>query len=330
MSGPGQSTAGKASPTTSDLVEAVRDLDFAVRALQLYPPTSPVVSRALEQAHARFLPLVRVGRLSLDVLPDGLRAGVEDEEPAAHATRSLAAKLHQRGVARLHVNESLQPSDLQHLAEMLATDVDALAATGGIKTRCEQLQVEGIAIDMLQLDKLFEGDADDSDPTAAVWERLLEGYGESTDREGVDRELMAADSDRFADFLDWLLDGSSPPPQASEMSRLQLLRTVCSGIAGVAAEIGPDRVEASAGVVGRLYDELDKEIWIELLGQMPGPRNASCLHVLQLKRMTLRRDHAMPIPLGKQANSSGSVPRQITKIHEKPVGHPFSVRKCSG
>ena len=57
------------------LVVALRGLAHAVRALQLYPPSSPVVSDAVQRAHEKLSPFLRVGRLSLAILPETIRIG---------------------------------------------------------------------------------------------------------------------------------------------------------------------------------------------------------------------------------------------------------------
>ncbi len=228
-----------------------------------------MVGRALEQAHGALAPHIGASALTFDVLPDGLRAAGEHTDPTGQASRSLASKLHARGVAHLYLGPSMDASGLQHLVELLSTDVEILAEMGGIRSQLEQRDAAGINVDLLQLDKLFDGEAAGADPTMAVWESLVSGWGESGNRDILDHELLAADSERFADFLDWLLDDDSPPAQASELSRLELVRTVCKGIGAAAAGLGPDRVDAAANVVSSRYDALDKEIWIDILGPSP-------------------------------------------------------------
>lgn len=267
MSAPADAAA-EGVETEPGLVGALRDLAYAVRALQLYPPSSPVVSQAVQRAHENLSPFLATGRLSLAILPETIRIGGEDAGGGNRTLRSLAERLHQRGVAHLHLDASLASSSLQHLAEMLATDADTLKEQGGISALCKRRQLEGLAVDMLQLDKLYEDEEDvESDPEAAVWEQILGGYSDKQDLSQIDWESLADDPEQLADFLSWLLDDESPPPGISEMSRLQVVRAVCERVGAAAAELGADRVEAVAKVVGGFYDTLDKEVWIDVLGQ---------------------------------------------------------------
>ena len=247
---------------------ALRDLAFAVQALQLYPPSSPVVGEAVQRAHTKLMPLVSDGRLSLAILPETIRLGPEDVGSSSRTVRSLAERLHHRGVAHLHLDASLQAASLQVLAELLATAADELKADGGISALCERQSLDGLRLEMLQLEKLYEEEEDaESDPDAAIWEQILGGYSEELDLEGIDWESLADDREQLADFLGWLLDEESPPAGINEMSRIQLVRAVCERVGSAAAELGPDRVEAVTEVFGRFYDKLDKEVWIDLLGQ---------------------------------------------------------------
>lgn len=278
--------AGGAGDNTHELVLALNALAQAVRALQLYPPSSPVVGRAVERARDNLSACLGTGRLSLAVLPDALRVGDADAAQGSAKVRTLAERLHQRGVAHLHLDAGLQSESLHRFAEMLATDPDALNRQGGVRALCERRQLTGIDVDMLQLDKLFVDEEEARpDPDATVWERILGSYRHEPDVESIDWQALAADADQLADFLGWLLDEDAPPPAIAEMSRLQIARTVCERVGEAAAELGPERVEAFAGVIGRFYDKLDKEVWIDLLtkpfgiaagGPVPGglPRDA--------------------------------------------------------
>lgn len=261
-------TASEPTPVAPSATVALRDLAFAVQALQLYPPDSPVVSDAVERAHGKLMPLVNAGRLSLAILPETIRVGGADVGSGSRTVRSLAERLHQRGVSHLHLDASLQTKGLQVLAELLATHADELKAEGGIDALYRRQHLEGLTLEMLQLEKLYEEDEEpEGDPDAAIWEQILGGYREELDLQGIDWESLADDREQFADFLGWLLDDESPPAGISEMSRIQLVRAVCERVGSAAAALGPDRIEAVTEVFSRFYDKLDREVWIDLLGQ---------------------------------------------------------------
>ena len=105
------------------LAEALRDFAYAVKALQLYPSSSPIVSDAVERAHSGLQPFLLSGRLSLAVLPEGLRIGREEAAAGSLTVAALAERLHQRGVAHLHLDTAVEPGALKHLAELLASPV---------------------------------------------------------------------------------------------------------------------------------------------------------------------------------------------------------------
>ena len=149
-------TASEPTVGASSTTVALRELAFAVQALQLYPPDSPVVLSAVTRAHGKLMPLVHTGRLSLAILPETVRVGGEDVGISSQSVRSLAERLHQRGVSHLHLDASLQANGLQVLAELLATHADDLKADGGIKSLCERQHLQGLKLDMLQLEKLYE------------------------------------------------------------------------------------------------------------------------------------------------------------------------------
>ena len=263
-----QETASEPTSGALSTTLALRDLAFAVQALQLYPPGSPVVLEAVGRAYDKLKPLVHAGRLSLAILPETIHVRGEDVGTGSRTVRSLAERLHQRGVSHLHLDTSLQTKDLQILAELLATSPDELKADGGIKALCQRQHLEGMQLEMLQLEKLYEEDEEVAgDPDASIWEQILGGYSEEVNLQGIDWESLADDREQLADFLGWLLDDESPPPGITEMSRVQLVRAVCVQVGSAAAELGPDRIEAVTEVFSRFYDKLDKEVWIDLLGQ---------------------------------------------------------------
>ena len=263
-----QETASEPTSGALSTTAALRDLAFAVQSLQLYPPGSPVVLEAVARAYDKLKPLVHSGRLSLAILPETIHVRGEDVGASSRTVRSLAERLHQRGVSHLHLDTSLQTEALQLLAELLATSPDKLKADGGIKALSKRQHLEGMQLEMLQLEKLYEEDDEGAgDPDAAIWEQILGGYSEEVDLQGIDWESLADDREQLADFLGWLLDDESPPPGITEMSRVQLVRAVCAQVGSAAAELGPDRIEAVTEVFSRFYDKLDKEVWIDLLGQ---------------------------------------------------------------
>ena len=249
------------------LADAPRDLAYAVKALQLYPASSPVVGGAVGRAHQVLQPFLREGRLTLSVLPDSLCVGRFDVAAGSRSVGGLADRLHRRGVAHLHLDAGMEPTGLQHLAELLATDPETLKEEGGISGVTARRPMTGISFELLQLERLFEDEEVDSHPDAEIWKDLLGGYSDEAELESIDWDALAENPQQLSDFLGWLLDSSAKIDGISEMSRVQLVRAVCTRVGEAAAARGDDCLDNVAGVFGRCYDRLDKEVWIELLGQ---------------------------------------------------------------
>ncbi len=262
---PGDATAShiEAPP----LADALRDFAYAVKALQLYPASSPVVGDAVGRAHQVLQPFLREGRLTLSVLPDSLRVGRFDIAAGSRAVGGIASRLHQRGVAHLHLDAGIEATALQHLAELLAADPEALKQEGGISSAAAARPMVGINFELLQLERLFEDEEVESDPDAEIWENILGGYSDEAELENIDWDALAENPQQLSDFLSWLLDSSAKIDGISEMSRLQLVRAVCTHVGEAAAARGGECIDNVAGVFGQFYDRLDKEVWIELLGQ---------------------------------------------------------------
>ena len=246
--------------------EALRDLAFVVKALQLYPASSPVVREAVSRGHSALLPLLRQNPLSLDVLPDKLCVAGEGIEDDARGVSHLAERLHQRGVARLQLDSSLSHASLQRMAELLAMNAEVLHQGGGFSGHLEREHLSGLTVEMLRLDRLYEDDAGDwQDEGASVWDLLLHAYGDTNDLEEIDWEMLAGAPEQLEGFLKWLLQSAAEDSALSEFSRVEIIRTVCQNVGDAAAAIGTESLEGVTEVLTRFYDDLDQELWIDLL-----------------------------------------------------------------
>jgi len=246
--------------------EALRDLAFAVKALQLYPATSPVVIEAVSRGYSTLLPLLRQNPLSLDILPDKLHVAGQGVEDDARGVSHLAERLHQRGVAHLHLDSSLSPASLQRLAELLAMNAEVLHQGGGFSGHLEGEHLSGLTVEMLRLERLYEDDEDDRQgEEATVWDLLLHGYGEVNELGAIDWEMLASDPEQLEGFLKWLLQSATEDSALSELSRVEIVRTVCQNVGEAAAAMGTESLEGVTEVLARFYDDLDQELWIDLL-----------------------------------------------------------------
>jgi hypothetical protein len=246
--------------------EVLRDLAFAVKALQLYPASSPVVREAVSRAHSTLLPHLRQAPLSLGVLPESLHVGEAGVEDEARGVRHLAERLHQRGVAQLHIDSSLSPASLQRLAELLAMNAEVLHQGGGISGHLEREHLSGLSVEMLRLDRLYEEERDEwGEEGASVWEMLLHGYGDAHDVGDIDWEALAQEPEQLEGFLKWLLESAVEDSALAEYSRVEIVRTVCQNVGEAATHLGTENLDKITDVLARFYDDLDQELWIDLL-----------------------------------------------------------------
>lgn len=258
-------TADATQPLAEGLGMGLRDLAFAVKALQLYPGSSPVVREAVERAHEALQRWLSGGPLELAVHPESISWRDQDLAAAAHAVSHLAERLHQRGVAHVTLGQALTPEGLQRLAELLSRDVQSLLEDGGLGSIQEGEPIPGVGLEMLRLERLYEEPEEDEgeeDP----WDALLRGYRrEDGEPGGIDWTHLAGHPGELDDFLEWVLDEDTDLGELGDVSRIELLRAVCSRVGAAAARLGSQHLEAVASVLAGFYDRLDREIWMDLL-----------------------------------------------------------------
>ncbi|MFQ5742969.1 MAG: HEAT repeat domain-containing protein [Acidobacteriota bacterium] len=260
-------TPGTDESGRQTLLSALRDLAFAVKALQLYPATSPVVRDAVTRAHTALLPFLRRAPITFGVLPQSLQTLDAEIGGNSRTIRHLAERLHQRGVSHMHFDSSLAPPTLQRLAELLATNRDKLLEDGGINTFLQNERLPGIALDMLRLERLYEDEDEDSTASGgdSAWEMLLKGYGREADLDGIDWQGLASDPQKLERFLRWLLGNEGDQTALANLSRVNLVRAVCEKVGTAAAAMGGEALDQVAAVIAHFYDQLDREVWIDLL-----------------------------------------------------------------
>jgi hypothetical protein len=243
---------------------ALRELAFAVQAMELYPSKSPVVLEAVKRARSGLIPLVQHGGLTLEVLSSSLVLDGREVGSGHEPIRKLAAKLHHRRVARLTLDPSMNDHSLLVLAQAAGTDRHELEGGGGVPGLLSQLRATGIRVELLELDRLFDstGDAvDDED----VWDRMLHQFQDVTSELGAGWAELLENPERLTEFLEWILDHAGSEEELADYSTVDLLRQAIGRVGGAVPEADAEQLEPMGRSFSALYDQLSPEALIELL-----------------------------------------------------------------
>ncbi|MEX1256855.1 MAG: HEAT repeat domain-containing protein [Gemmatimonadota bacterium] len=245
---------------------AIRELGFAVQAMELYPAGSPVVTEAIQRAHAGLFPLLRHGPVQLDVLPSSFRADGREIGEGNAVVGRLAGKLHHRRVARLDLDALLVPETLSGLAEALGQDRAELEARGGLDHYLQSRHLPGLSATLLQLEQAFQEDGRAVEGDQA-WDTLLLGFQVAQERPDISWQTLAASPEKFRALLEWLVKGADMPEELSAHSRVDLLRLACQNAGQAAIGMGAAQLELILREIRDVYAGIHPEVWMELLAE---------------------------------------------------------------
>ena len=252
---------------TAGLEVALSDLGFAVKSLQLYPPTSPVVKDAIERSYRSLAPLLDSGYIRLDVTPAFIRLGDHSVGARTPIVEQLARRLHGSGIGRLHIDRHLEPGSLQKLSEIVATDPQTIDERGGIAQMFEEYRPRGILVEFLELDRLFgEEQEDEEEEEEDIWEAILKGYRLAVaDDEAVDWEALASSLDRLQDFVGWLAGNIDAIADRTGYQSIDVLRFVIDRLGGISSALTSDHVDLLVLAVRQAFNQFDPNLLVELL-----------------------------------------------------------------
>jgi HEAT repeat protein len=245
------------------LERALLDLASSLKAVQLYPPTSPVVEAAIKRSLALLIPLSEGKPLIIDVAPDFIRVGEDEVGMGTPLLEQLASRLHNQGIARLHVDPSVNAGSFRRFCELVAGDRKNLDDRGGLERVLSEEGVKGLRVDVLQIERIF--DADSSDEPEDLWESLLEGYQESEGIGEIDWGELSANVDKLKQFVEWLLSAAGTMGVLAGRSQTDILRFVCEKVGMIAESLGGDHVNFLVLAVSDLFDKIEPEALIDLL-----------------------------------------------------------------
>jgi len=253
------------SDSLPSLEVALRDLGFAVKSLQLYPPTSPVVKGAIERSYRSFAPLLGSGYLRLEITPGFIRVDDHDVGANTPVVAHLAHRIHGRGIAKLHFDGRLEAASLQALAEIVATGRKAIDELGGIEEMFANAQPRGVLAEFLELDRLF-ADEEESEEEQDVWEAILEGYRlAGNDDEDIDWKALKQSIDRLQDFIGWLAANLDAIADRTGYENIDVLRFVLDRLGSISSSLTSDHVSLLVLAVRQAFDQFDPDVLVELL-----------------------------------------------------------------
>ena len=254
-----------ADGSLANLEVALRDLGFAVKSLQLYPSTSPVVEGAIERSYRSFAPLLSFDALHLEITPGMIRIGAHELGAEAPVVGDLARRMHGRGLARLHLDRRLRPESLQALSEILATDPRGLDELGGIERVFRERRMGGIAAEFLELERLFA--EEDGAETEDIWEAILRGYHEANDDvdENIDWNALVRSVDRLQDFISWLAKNLDAVADRTGYENIDVMRFTMDRLGSISASLTAEHVNFLVLAVRQAFDDFDPEVLVELL-----------------------------------------------------------------
>ncbi len=248
----------------ASLEVALRDLGFAVKSLQLYPSTSPVVKGAIERSLSSFSPLLATGSLSLEITPSVIRLAGHDLGAEAPVVGALARRMHGRGLARLHMDGRLETASLHSLSEILAMDPRDIDDLGGIQRLFAERKTIGITPEFLELDRLFEDE--EGEETENVWEAILRGYLEANNlSEDIDWNALVRSVDRLQDFVGWLASNLDAVSERTGYENIDVMRFTLDRLGSISASLTSEHVNFLVLAVRQAFDDFDPAVLVELL-----------------------------------------------------------------
>ena len=245
------------------LERALLDLASSLKAVQLYPPASPVVRDAVERSLALLVPLSEGESLIIDVAPTFMRVGEEELGRGTPLLEQLASRLHNQGIARLHVSSSIDSDSFRRFCELVAGDRKTLDDRGGLDIVLADEGLSGLRVDVLQIERIF--DAGESDEPEDLWESLLEGYQEAEGIGEIDWGELSANVEKLKQFVEWLLSAAGTMGVLAGHSQADILRFVCEKVGMIAESLGGDHVNFLVLAVRDLFDKIEPDALIDLL-----------------------------------------------------------------
>jgi len=245
------------------LEAALKDLGFAIKSLQLYPPTSPVVRDAVERSSGSLAGLLAGGPLVLEVTPRLLRCGDAEVGTSNSLVEQLARRLHGHGVARLHLDTGLDASSLQKLAELVAVDPRDYDERGGLDVVFGEERPSGIHVEFLELDRLFE--ARGGQQATDIWDALLGGFSTSGGSMEGGWSLVANNADRLEDYVSWVASNVDDIVERTGYDAVDVYRLVVDKLGGISAALGSEHVNFLVLAMRRIFEKIDPDTLVELL-----------------------------------------------------------------
>lgn len=246
------------------LALALRDLGFAVKSLQLYPSSSPIVHNAIERSYRSLAPLLGDGYPRLDISPNGFTVDDHKVGEDMPVIEQLARRMHGVGFARLYFDRRLQAASLKEVAEVVAMNNKTLQERGGIQEVYVQAPDKGVLAEFLDLERLF--DVGDDDEELDIWEAMLRGYKEAEGAaDDLDWAALSSSVESLAGFLSWLASNLDALAEQSGYEPVDIVRFAVERLGSAAPDLTAERVDSMVHAIRDVFEEFDTDTMIELL-----------------------------------------------------------------
>lgn len=242
------------------LMEAARDLGRALRKRRMYPPISPAVGLAVQNAHRSLRAAMAGKTLRLDVLPEALVVLGEQGKPLRLPEQELARRLHLSRIGRIELTPEIEDRDIRILLGLLLEEED----TAALGSRLAEGEIPTIRVQLLDLNYLFESDGNEVGFGDQIWTRILDAF--DRDRgSGSPGERKISEPQVVEELLSWVVESDALPDSLHGYSRADLLPLVMEQVATHADEEAETTIASLEGALREVFAKADPETWLEVL-----------------------------------------------------------------
>lgn len=270
MAGP-----GSVSPETAQRASAVaRALVGAARNAALYTSEHPAARAAVERLARAVTEATRGEFLELGVAPDTL---LVDGEPIAAAgepgiVSEAAAYLHARDLLRIGFTGQADAATLGPLLQLLAEDVEAVRARGGIAAAWVALGHPGINIEAIDYTSMLKEPEKPIDRKDDLWRTLvrLATVRQATLDEAAEQRLLAiaSDPDAMQEFAsDVTVMKTTPDGAPMVTSQAAAVLAAWRHLNGLVTVLAPDRRAEVMRNIATATSTLPSHVVVEMLRQ---------------------------------------------------------------
>lgn len=261
------------SPELVQRASAVaRSLVGAARTAALYSPDHPAARAAVTRLSAAVAEAAGGDFLTMGVAPDTLLIDGEPIADRAGVVAEAAAYLHGRDLLRLTFTGRVDDDALEALLRLLAEDVEAVRARGGIAAAWIDLGRPGVEIEAIDYTSILGDPEKTVDRKDDLWRTLvrLATVRQATLDEAAEQRLLAiaSDPDAMAEFATDITTLKTTPDGAPMVtSQAAAVLAAWRHLNGLVSVLAPDRRAAVMKNIATATSTLPSHVVVEMLRQ---------------------------------------------------------------